>query len=145
MPLAQLDHHLLRRLVLDRRKFLQHGQPTRLQLVFLQMRAAQHVGINRQRLRQVLGQRGAAVSGVGAGNRLAPLDAEIVQIEDELVVVAIAGAAQRHLAGETAQPAAIGRIVDAAGRQQKREGGRLQPVHRFGDQHQSVRICVGED
>ena len=80
------------------------------------MRAAQQIGVDGQGGGQVLGQRGAAVAGMGVGDRLAPLHAQIVQIEDKLAAVAGAGAAERHLAGKTAQPGAMGRIVDTSGR-----------------------------
>ncbi len=43
---------------------------------------------------QIFGHRGAAVAGVGGGDRLAPLDAEVVEIEDELAAVARTGAAR---------------------------------------------------
>ena len=55
VPPPQLDHHLLRRLVLHRPKLLEHRQPAGFQLVLGQVRAAQHVGVDGQRLRQVLG------------------------------------------------------------------------------------------
>ena len=89
--------------------------------------------------------RGPAVAGVRAGDRLAPLDAQVVEIEDELPAVARAGAAQGHLAGETAEALAIRRIVGAAGRQQERKGRRLQRVDPLGHEHQTVRVSVGED
>ncbi len=44
------------------------------------------------------------------------LDAQVVQVEDELPAVARAAPRKRHLAGEAAQPARSARIVDAAGR-----------------------------
>ena len=145
MPPPQLDHHLLRRFVLHRPQFLQHCQAARLQLVLGQMGPPQQVGVDGQRLRQVFGHGGAAVAGVGAGDALGPLDAEIVQVENELPAVALARPAQRHLAGETAQAAAVGGIVDAAGRHQEGEGRRLQRGGRLGHQHQAVRIRMGED
>ena len=93
MPPAEFHHHLLRRLVFHRPKLLEHGQPPGLQLVFGQVRTAQHVGVDRQRLGQVVGQHGAAIAGVGTGDGLAPLHAQVVEVEDELAAVARAGAA----------------------------------------------------
>ena len=104
MPAAQLEHHLLARLVFDRAQFLQHDQPAGFELVGGKMRAAQQVGEDRERRRQVLGQRGAAEAGVAVGNRFAALDAQVVQVVNELPAVARARAAQRHLAGERAEP-----------------------------------------
>ena len=78
---AELDHHLLRRLVLDRPQLPGTPPPAGFQLIGRQVRPAEQVGVDRQRGRQIFGQRRPAEAGVGVGDRLAPLDAQVVQVE----------------------------------------------------------------
>ncbi len=52
---------------------------------------------------------------------------------------------ERHFARETAQSAAVRRIIDATGRQQERKGRRREGVDRLGNERQPVVVSVGED
>ena len=73
------------------------------------------------------------------------LDAQVVQVEHELPVVAWSRPAERHFAGERGQPQPRRRLVDATGRHEERKRGRLQPVHRLGQKHQAVGKNMRED
>ena len=72
------------------------------------------------------------------------LDAQVVQVEDELMVVSGPRAAERHFAGERAQAEPLVRFVDAARRHENRERGRLQPLHRLCQEDQAVRKSMRE-
>ena len=145
LPAAKLEHHLLRRLVLDRSQFLQHHGPARFELVGRQMGPAQQVGKNLQCRPQILRQRGPAETGVVDRYRFAPFDAQVLQIGDELAAVAAAGPTQRHFAGKGRQAGPVGLFLHAAGRHQKTEGRRLERRHRLGHQHQTIFVNVGND
>ena len=138
MAAAKLDHELRRGLVFDRPQVLQHVLPAGLQLLGGQARALDDVGKDGQRGGQVLGQRGPAVGNPRARHRGVMVNAQVVQVDHELAVVAGSRPAERHLADERGQAQAGRRLVDAAGRHQQGERGRLQPGHRLGHKHQAV-------
>ncbi len=141
MPAAQFEHHFLSRLVFDRPQFLQHHQarPASIWSAGSCGRRSRSAKISSAGQR-FLRQRGAAEAGVVDRDRLAPLDAQVFQIGDELAAVALPGAAQGHLAGKGGQAAGIGRVEHAAGRHQKIESRRFERHHRLGHQHQAIFI-----
>lgn len=105
----------------------------------------QHVGEDPQRFVEIARQGGRAEPRVRFPHRFAPLNTQAIQVVDELAAVSRAGSAERHFAGETAQTAPVGRLVNAARRHKDRERRRLQPVHRFGHEDQAVVKNVGLD
>ena len=145
MAAAKLDHHLLRGLVFDRPQALQHVLPAGIQFLGRQARTPQDVGENGQRGGQVLGQRGPAIGDPRAGDRGMVLDAQVVQVENELPAVARPRPAERHLAGQRGQSLPFGRLVDATGRHEEGKRRRLQPMHRLGQEHQAVGKNMRED
>ena len=72
-------------------------------------------------------------------------DAQVIQVENELPAVARSRPAERHLAGQRSQSQPVGRLVDATGRHEERKRGRLQPMHRLGQEHQAVGKNMRED
>ncbi len=145
MAAPQFQHHLLGRFVLDGAQLLIHHLPAGLQLIRRQMGPPEHVGKYRQRFVEIPRQGGRAEARMRFPHRFAAFYAQAIQVVDELAAVSRAGSAERHFAGETAQPAPVGRLVDAAGRDEDRECRRLQPVHRFGHEDQAVAKNVGLD
>ena len=73
------------------------------------------------------------------------LDAQVVQVENELPIVARPRPAERHFAGQRGQSQPRRRLIDATGRHEERKRGRLQPMHRLGQKHQAVGKNVRED
>ncbi len=62
---AQFEHYLLARLVFNGAQLLQRHQAAGFQFVFGKVSPAKHVGIDFQRGKKILGERGAAEAGMG--------------------------------------------------------------------------------
>ena len=73
------------------------------------------------------------------------LDAQVVQIENELPVIARSRPAKRHFASERGQPQARRRLMDATSRHEKGKRGGLQPMHRFSQKHEAVGKNMRQD
>ena len=104
MAAAELDHDFFRRLIFDRSQALQGVLPAGIEFLGRQVRSLQNVGENSQCRREVFRQRGPAIGNPRAGDRGMMLDAQVVQVEDELPIVARSRPAERHLAGQRASP-----------------------------------------
>ncbi|MCH8053938.1 MAG: Hpt domain-containing protein [Planctomycetes bacterium] len=82
-------------LIINRSQFLQRHLSARVKLISRQHRTPQQVGIDFQRLCQIVRQQRPAIAGVGDGDRLPSLDAQVFQRLNELPAVSRSGARGR--------------------------------------------------
>ena len=87
---------------------------------------------------QLLGRHGSAKGGEGIRDRARAVNTEQLQLLDKLAARASAAAALSHLAREVAEARLLPRIAAGSGRNEQREGNRLEPFHRFGQERQPV-------
>ena len=146
MAAAQLEHHLLARLVFDRAQLLQRDEPARFELVGRQMAAAEQVGVDRQRRRDRFSASVAPLKLVWLVETDSPRSTPRFSRSSMNWRLSRSPAPRRAISQvNELKPAAVGRIVHAAGRHEKREGGRFERLHRLGHQHQAVRITMSLD
>ena len=124
--------------VLDRPKFSQANRPTGFKLLCRQVRLPDQIGKDLQRGRQIVAKRGTAKTSLRYAYRFAPLDAQVLQVGNELATVARTGTSQHHLTRQSSKAAATRRIVATSGGYQNRKCRRLHGLHGFPQQNHTI-------
>ena len=138
VKLPQRRHGAVRRIVLRAGEILQHHLPGIFELVFLEPRSPQDVGVDWQGRRQLSGDHRAGKTGMARRYRLRPLHAGSLEGLDDLSAAAIARSAEHHFAGERGQTAAAGAVVNGARRGMKRDGDGFKTWQLLAEQHDAV-------
>ena len=145
MQFAEPTNDPVRRLVFERPQFLDRHQPSILELIAGQMRAADHVRVEFERRHQRRRGHCGGVRNQAGRNVGVTIDAEIVLDRHQVAAAVRAGAALNHFANQRRESAFVLRFAVDPGTQREGKRGGPQPRHRLDQHGESVVERFGVD